>query len=789
MNSKDLSKMFPELEKKYKGNLTLTVASESPKVEIIGSTGSFLLDSALECGGIPAGRIVEYWGQASGGKCVSKDTYILTANEGYKTIEEIFNSNGVVPSMSIKEVEKSYNLINGSGKSELTTHFTCNNTRPVFKVKTKSGFEIKATYNHPLKVINERGHLVWKTVNNIKEGDYLVINRKQSFGNAEKNLDEMYALGCLIADGYFGDTKISMTNDDLSVKNFIENNFCYLFDFKKYNKYDNNKKGSYEYSFNDKVAVDNFYTKYGFQQGIAKNKNISAYIRESNKEGLKAFLQGYLDCECSISNEKGLEVTSASYILLYQVKLLLLQFGIIASLHEKNVKNYEENDYWRLNIYGPDFVKYINLIGTQSSARQEQIDEFLIYRESLSYITTNVDSIPNLNLLLEDLYDSFETTRKENKIFGDHKGINSKRNVTYPKLKQIIEVSPKNYYITEYLQNLYDQNYYYDAVTLNEYAGDEPTFDFAMSESHSFIANGIVSHNTSLSLITAAEVQKLGGVAAYLDIENSFNKNWAKTLGVDLDKLIYFQLQPGQGGDVAFDIMETFISSGKVNFIILDSVSALATNAEIQGEYSDAHIGQLARLMSGGLKKINNALAGTNCSVAFINQVRTDIKNYGAFETTSGGKALEFYSSIRLNVKRDSLIGTEKDVQGYVTKIKIVKNKVGTPFRTVLTNLYKNKGIDQNEEIFDTAVGIKLIDKKGGWYALNDKTIGQGKDSAISALIESGEFQAIKQKVVEHVMSNIEAPIEGSFDHVVNRENVQRVPRVPRTPVAEETKE
>jgi len=293
---------------------------------------------------------------------------------------------------------------------------------------------------------------------------------------------------------------------------------------------------------------------------------------------------------------------------------------------------------------------------------------------------------------------------------------------------------------------------------------------------------------TSLSLITAGEIQKRGGVAAYLDIENSFNKNWAKALGVDIDKLIYFQLQPGQGGDVAFDVMETFITSGKVNFIILDSVSALATNAEIQGEYSDAHIGQLARLMSGGLKKINNALAGTNCSVAFINQTRTDIKNYGAFETTSGGKALEYYSSIRLNVKRDSVIGTEKDVQGYVTKIKIVKNKVGTPFRTVLTNLYKNKGIDQDEEIFDTAVDSKLVDKKGGWYSYNGNNIGQGKDSAIKNLVESGTFQEIKQKVVDHVLSTIEAPIEGSFDHVVNRENTVRLPR-PSRKVAESAEE
>jgi recombination protein RecA len=297
---------------------------------------------------------------------------------------------------------------------------------------------------------------------------------------------------------------------------------------------------------------------------------------------------------------------------------------------------------------------------------------------------------------------------------------------------------------------------------------------------------------TSLSLITAAEVQKRGGVAAYLDIENSFNKGWAQTLGIDLEKLIYFQLQPGQGGDVAFDVMETFISSGKVNFIILDSVSALATNAEIQGEYSDAHIGQLARLMSGGLKKINNALSGTNCSVAFINQIRTDIKNYGAFETTSGGKALEFYASIRLNVKRDSFIGTEKDVQGYVTKIKIVKNKVGTPFRTVLTNIYKNKGINQDEEIFDTAVESKLIDKKGGWYSYKTINIGQGKEKAIASLIDSGEFQEIKQKVVDYVMSKIDTPIEGSFDHVVSREN-KAVGRVSRTVspavVSEETVE
>jgi recombination protein RecA len=221
---------------------------------------------------------------------------------------------------------------------------------------------------------------------------------------------------------------------------------------------------------------------------------------------------------------------------------------------------------------------------------------------------------------------------------------------------------------------------------------------------------------TSLSLLSAVEVQKMGKTAAFLDIEGTFNKNWAKKLGLDLSKLLYWQPNAGDSGDTAFEVMDLMINMG-VSFIVLDSVSALVTAAEIKGEYGDAHMGQLARLMSGGLKKINNSIAKKPCTIVFINQIRKEIAIFGAYDTTSGGKALEFYSSIRLNVKRKEVIGTENDPDGFKTEIRIVKNKVGKPFKKITTNLYLGKktikngycGIDKIEEILDTAINLKIL--------------------------------------------------------------------------------
>lgn len=782
-----LEKLKKDADKKF-GKGTIQLGNQVESIPIICSTGSLQMDLAIGCGGTPEGRILEFYGPPSGGKCLVKNSYILTAEKGYKTIEEIFIENNINPSNTTKNVKKEYKLINRYGEIESTELFTCNGKKPIYEIKTKSGQIIKSTENHPHLIMNERGNLVWKYTGEIQEGDYLTCSRFSYFGEKKRNKDEMYALGCLIADGYFGKNRISITNDDERIKNFIEYKFCNIFGFKKYVKNENNDKGSFNYQFNDREKINKFYENYNYKPGIAKDKLISLYIRESDKESLKYFIKGYIDCESYIDREKGLEVCSASYLLLYQLKLIFSQFGIISSVHEKKVKNYEQNNYYRLNICGKEFIKYIEEIGTESNHRKNQINKFLENNISLKLKnTTNVDSIPNLNYILEDLFGAMETTRETHKLFDKIKGKDYLVNLTYERLNKILKIAPENHYITQYLKELKKLNYFFDEITSIKKVSEEPTFDFKMKETSSFIANGIITHNTSISLLMLAQVQKVGYNAAFIDVENSFDPDWASNLGVDLDKLIIAQ---PDSGDEVFELIEMMILSGDIKFIVIDSVSAMATKAEIEGDYGDAHISQLARLMSSGLKKLNTTMKGKDVTVSFINQIRMKIGGYGNPETTSGGNALKFYSSVRFEVRRREVIGDKEDPDGFVTKIKLAKNKCGPPFRKVEVNMYIGKngkyGVDNDEEIIDVGMisgvirkykkdketGELIEDEKGSWYKYKDVEL-YGRQKFIDEINSREDYLESLKKEVTVIFNKKNEPVEGSFADVTKKQKLK----------------
>jgi recombination protein RecA len=254
------------------------------------------------------------------------------------------------------------------------------------------------------------------------------------------------------------------------------------------------------------------------------------------------------------------------------------------------------------------------------------------------------------------------------------------------------------------------------------------------------------SGKTSLTLHIAAEAQKMGGVVAFIDAEHAFDPNYAKTIGVNLEDLLISQ---PDYGEQALEILETLVRSGAVDLVIVDSVAALTPRAEIEGEMGDAHMGLQARLMSQALRKITGIVGKTNTTVIFINQLRMKIGvMFGNPETTTGGNALKFYASIRMDIRRTEKIGSGEDVVGHVTRVRIVKNKVAPPFREALFDMVNGQGIDKYSSLVDAAIKFNVIEKAGSWFKYNGENLGQGKDGIIELMKND---QALEKEITTKV--------------------------------------
>lgn len=248
------------------------------------------------------------------------------------------------------------------------------------------------------------------------------------------------------------------------------------------------------------------------------------------------------------------------------------------------------------------------------------------------------------------------------------------------------------------------------------------------------------SGKTTLALHIAAEAQKIGGVAAFVDAEHAIDPIYAQNLGVDINEL--YVSQPDDG-EQALEITETMVRSGAVDVIIVDSVAALVPKAEINGEMGDAHMGLQARLMSQALRKLTGIIGKSDCVVIFINQLRANIGNgaiYGPSETTTGGRALKFYSSIRLDVRRSDYLKSGTEIIGNRTKVKVAKNKVAPPFKVVEFDIMYGKGISHDGDILDLSAELGIVNKSGSWYSYNETRIGQGRENAKKYLRENPEM-------------------------------------------------
>lgn len=257
------------------------------------------------------------------------------------------------------------------------------------------------------------------------------------------------------------------------------------------------------------------------------------------------------------------------------------------------------------------------------------------------------------------------------------------------------------------------------------------------------------SGKTTLTLHVIAEAQKKGGTCAFIDAEHALDPAYAKKLGVNIDDLIISQPDTGEQ---ALEIADTLVRSGAVDVVVIDSVAALVPQAELEGEMGDSHVGLQARLMSQALRKLTSSISRTNCMVVFINQIRLKIGvMFGSPETTSGGNALKFYASVRLDIRRIGAIKNRDDVVGNQTRVKVVKNKVAPPFRVVEFDIMYGSGISKTGELIDHGVKAGVVDKAGSWFSAGDQRIGQGREAAKQFLAENPDVALkIEQQIMHH---------------------------------------
>jgi recombination protein RecA len=257
------------------------------------------------------------------------------------------------------------------------------------------------------------------------------------------------------------------------------------------------------------------------------------------------------------------------------------------------------------------------------------------------------------------------------------------------------------------------------------------------------------SGKTTVTLHMIAEVQKRGGIAGFIDAEHALDPVYAKNIGVDIDNL--YISQP-DNGEQALEITETMVRSGAIDIVVVDSVAALVPKAEIDGDMGDSHVGLQARLMSQALRKLTAVISKSNCTVIFINQLREKVGvMFGNPETTTGGRALKFYSTIRLDVRRIEALKQGGEVVGNRTRVKVVKNKVAPPFREAEFDIMFGKGISKEGDILDLAVNSNIVNKSGAWFAYEGNKIGQGRENAKAFLADNPAVcDEIEQKVREH---------------------------------------
>jgi recombination protein RecA len=565
---KSLEMALSQIKKQYGQGAIMRLGTDNiVKIDAI-PTGALSLDLALGIGGVPRGRIVEIYGPESSGKCLTADTYLWT-DRGLETVGELFERCGQVASCTSRVTDVSdlgVRMVNEEGELEPVAALTHNNLEPVRRITLRSGRKIEVTENHPLRVIDEGGSIVWRVAGTIAVGDVVV---SAAFGSEQAALgdglseDEAVLLGYLVAAGTLGRASIRFTNRDPEVgaefTAIMEQRFGSTLD----------RHDDQEHVVFDKALRAQFAEDYGLGHGDAAAKTVPACVRTAGSKAQRAFLSALFEGGGCIDPGATVGFASASEQLVREVQLLLYGSGIPATLSSKGNTEYER-DHWTVTIDPPVVHRFLDRIGVRSERRRQQVAAHF-ERSPRDAQAENLRGIAGLVKILRE-------------------GASAE--------------------------------YTFEEVASVEEAGSKPTFDVVLPDSHSFVANGILSHNTTLALHIAAEAQRNGGIAAFIDAEHALDPGYASALGVDVDELLISQPDTGEQ---ALEITEMLIRSGSLDVVIIDSVAALVPRAEIEGEMGDSHMGLQARLMSQALRKLAGTINRSHTTAIFINQIREKI--------------------------------------------------------------------------------------------------------------------------------------------------------------------
>jgi recombination protein RecA len=567
--------------------------------------------------------------------------------------------------------------------------------------------------------MNERGSWVWRKAKDLKPGDYLVaLDTLEVEGSHSLPAEEAFFVGVLIADGHFAPFRVQVSNNDPAILENILQIGPQVFSAKPH-LYNNGE--SVAVHFNTKEGVGQFYERFGFGPGTAADKKLGVFCRSLDQASTAALIKGYMDCESSIDT-KGIEVTSASRLLLEEVSLTLRRFGIHGTISQKRVSTYPNNTYWRLFLSTGAAALYRDRIGTASSLRAEQLATL---RSDRSF-----DSIPHMAGLLRDLYESSETTRTHDDLVRDP--IMGRCLLTRDRLQKILEFKWSPSSALSRLEEIAQTNYKYEEVVSVKEMPPEPVFDLTTEKTHSFVANGLVTHNSTVALHVVAEAQKAGGTCAYVDAEHAVDPDYARRLGVDTDSLLFSQ---PDSGEQALEIVDRLVRSGAMDVIVIDSVAALVPRAELEGEMGSAHVGLQARLMSQAMRKLAGNINRAKTVCIFINQIREKVGVvYGSPEVAPGGRALKFYASVRLDLRRIETLKEGAEAVGIRVKAKVAKNKCAPPLRVCEFDLFYASGIDSLGSVLDVAADLDVVRKSGGWYSYGETKLGNGKAAARETL-------------------------------------------------------
>ncbi|GAB3710828.1 recombinase RecA [Nocardiopsis oceani] len=753
---KALETALAQIERQFgKGSVMRLGDDDRPPIEAI-PTGAIALDVALGIGGLPKGRVVEVYGPESSGKCLTADTHVWT-DHGLETVAELFERAGQPASCTSRVTDirdLGIRVVNENGELETVAALSHNNRKPVLRVATASGREVSVTHNHPLRVVDDSGHIVWRKAGDLVEGDTLVSAR---FGANEAAMgggiseDEAVFLGYLVAEGTLGSTtSVRFTNGDEEVGREFSAIATWLFDT-EVKVYEGNN--CLEYVLPGVQLRKEVAERYGLDYVKSSGKRVPHAVRTGGDKAQRAFLSALYEGDGWIDSSSTVGLATASEGLAKDVQLLLYGLGVPASVYTKYNPVYER-DYWTVAINPSVAHRFLDEVGFRSERRAAQVDRNF----RLSSRSPQHENIPNLTGMIRSLRDSMGGDRDFDRVAGDLFRADTELSCSRERLAGIVDwaktrgqaPSLSAQAILGYLESLVAAAYTYERITAIEDGGLQPTFDIMLPETHSFLANGVLSHNTTVALHAVASAQKMGGIAAFVDAEHALDPVYAKKIGVDTDNLL---LSQPDTGEQALEIVDMLIRSGAVSIIVVDSVAALVPRAEIEGEMGDSHVGLQARLMSQALRKIAGALSSTGTTAIFINQLREKVGvMFGSPETTTGGKALKFYSSVRLDVRRIETLKDGTDAVGNRTRVKVVKNKIAPPFKQAEFDILYGVGVSREGSLIDLGVEHAIVRKSGAWYTYEGTQLGQGKENARNFLRENVDVALEIEKKIKEKM-------------------------------------